>query len=65
MDSTQKLIDGLNATIAELKSYRQMTIRGYEQAMEEVGAAGDANGEDWSGAYNYLKGRVAHFKSQG
>ena len=54
----------LNEVIAHLKMMSECVIRGYEQAMEEVGREGDYKGKDWSEAYKFLQGRVAQFKSQ-
>lgn len=63
MTRTDELIAGLNATIEELRSYRVMVIRGYEQAAEELGRQGDYEGKDWSEPYQYLKSRLEQFKS--
>lgn len=51
------IIDHLKRSITEV-------MRGYEQAIEELGAEGDARGKDWSEPYNFLKKRLAHFKAQ-
>lgn len=61
MPNTEKLIAGLNETIEELKSYRMMVMRGYQQAIEELGNEGDRCNKDWSEAYEFLKSRLNHF----
>lgn len=54
----------LNAVIDHLKSTRAAVIRGYEQAMEELGRQGDHAGKDWSEAYQFLRQRIAVFKAE-
>lgn len=54
----------LNAVIDHLKSTRAAVIRGYEQAMEELGREGDYWGKDWSAPYEFLKKRVAEVKAE-
>lgn len=64
MANADKIIAGLNEAIAFTKMSRQMVIRGYEQAMEEIGREGDYRGKDWSEVYDFLKSRLAQFKAE-
>jgi len=63
MQTEAQLIAHLNETIAHLKMTHTCVVRGYEQAMEELGRQGDYEGKDWSEPYNYLKSRVEHFRT--
>ena len=54
----------LNEVIDHLKTARACVIRGFEQAMEEIGREGDHGGKDWSEPYKFLQARVAQFKSE-
>jgi hypothetical protein len=57
-------IEHLNEVIAHLKTIRGAVIRGYEQAMEELGNKGDYENKNWSEAYEFLKGRVAQMRNE-
>ena len=54
----------LNEVIDFLKTTRAAVIRGYEQAMEEIGREADHTGKDWSEPYKFLQARVVQFKSK-
>jgi hypothetical protein len=55
----------LTNVIDHLKVSIAAALRGYEQAIEELGAEGDLRGKDWSEPYNFLKKRVAALRALG
>jgi hypothetical protein len=55
----------LTQVIGHLKSMTACVIRGYEQAVEELGREGDHRGEDWSAAHKFLRSRLDTFKTGG
>lgn len=63
MATEAQLIAHLDETIGHLRQMHDCVVRGYEQAMEELGRRGDYEGKDWSEPYEFLKSRVEHFRA--
>ena len=53
----------LESVIRFLKISISAALRGYEQAVEEMGRAGDMQGKDWSEAYEFMKRRLEQLKA--
>jgi len=63
MATEAELIAHMNETIAHLRTMHTCVVRGYEQAVEELGRQGDYEGKDWSEPYTFLKSRLETFKA--
>lgn len=62
MASEDHHIAHLQGVIDHLKTLRAAALRGYEQAVEELGREGDDRGDGWSEPFRFLSERLRRHK---